>query len=477
MEVSHCASLQNLDYTLNDDLLLTLTWEAPEDPTGLVEYQVYLDGEQLASTNELTYAFTITEGEHDIAVNAVFESCEKDEHIAVCVVGAVENLHYLGDGASAIIAWEPMDGVSGYEVYLDGELAATVEEPAFTAFLVSGLTVATVKPVVDGCYAVGASIEMCYCNPVTDLAFVGLSEDGMISFAWNPVADAESYRVYCNDVRYDTEDTSIAFEAVVGENTITVVAVSVYGCASEYISLTQNVCAAVDGFDYSFDGNVVTVTWNGDADFYEVRLDGLDAEIVGTHTYTAILEGEHNIKVVPVYEDCIALMAQFDFKVNNTAPEIRFTDVREGMMATAWNAVEGAIAYNLYRDGEMIAENLTGTSYNDTEMAINAQHCYAVQSVFEKGVSDKSAEVCANYFAGIGENDSKVSIFPNPTFDQVTIECIGMTLIEVYSVEGKLVQRVQAEGDTYQLVGLESGVYTLRIRKGDETFVRRVVKM
>lgn len=477
VEVSHCASLQNLDYTLNDDLMLTLTWEAPEDPTGLVEYQVYLDGEQLASTNELTYAFTITEGEHDIAVNAVFESCEKDEHIAVCVVGAVENLHYLGDGASAIIAWEPMDGVSGYEVYLDGELAAMVEEPAFTAFLESGLTVATVKPVVDGCYAVGASIEMCYCNPVTDLAFVGLTEDGMISFAWNPVADAESYRVYCNDVRYDTEDTSIAFEAVVGENTITVVAVSVYGCASEYISLTQNVCAAVDGFDYSFDGNVVTVTWNGDADFYEVRLDGLDAEIVGTHSYTAILEGEHSIKVVPVYEDCIALMAQFDFKVNNTVPEIRITDVREGMMATVWNAVDGAIAYNLFRDGEMIAENLTGTSYNDTEMAINAQHCYAVQSVFEKGVSDKSEEACSNYYAGVGENGSKVNIFPNPTSDQVTIECIGMTLIEVYSVEGKLVQRVQVEGDTYQLVGLESGVYTLRIRKGDETFVRRVVKM
>ena len=477
VEVSHCASLQNLDYTLNDDLLLTLTWEAPEDPTGLVEYQVYLDGEQLASTNELTYAFTITEGEHDIAVNAVFESCEKDEHIVVCVVGAVENLHYLGDGASAIIAWEPMDGVSGYEVYLDGELAATVEEPAFTAFLVSGLTVATVKPVVDGCYAVGASIEMCYCNPVTDLAFVGLSEDGMISFAWNPVADAESYRVYCNDVRYDTEDTSIAFEAVVGENTITVVAVSVYGCASEYISLTQNVCVAVDGFDYSFDGNVVTVTWNGDADFYEVRLDGLDAEIVGTHTYTATLEGEHNIQVVPVYEDCIAMMAQFDFKVNNTAPEIRITDVREGVMATAWNAVDGAIAYNLFRDGELIAENLTGLSYNDTEMAINAQHCYAVQSVFEKGVSDKSEEACSNYYAGVGENGSKVNIFPNPTSDKVTIECIGMTLIEVYSLEGKLVQRIQVEGDTYQLIGLESGVYTLRIRKGDETFVRRVVKM
>ena len=477
VEVAQCGAVRNLDFGLNDDLLLTLTWEAPENPTGLVEYQVYMDGEQQTSTNELTYAFTITEGEHDIAVNAVFESCEKDEHIAVCIIGAVENLHYLGDGSSAIIAWEPMDGVSGYEVYLDGELAATVEEPVFTAFLESGLTVATVKPVVDGCYAVRASIEMCYCNPVTDLAFVGLSEDGLISFAWNPVADAESYRVYCNDVQYDTEDTSIAFEAVVGENKITVVAMSVYGCASEYISLTQNVCAAVDGFDYTFNGDEITMTWNGDADSFVISIDGGESTTVETNAYTTILVGGHNIQVAPLYEDCVALAASFDFVVTNTAPEIRITDVREGMMATAWTVVEGAMAYILYRDGELIAENLTGTSYNDTEMAINAQHCYAVQSVFEKGVSDKSGEVCANYFAGVGENDSKVSIFPNPTSDQVTIECVGMTLIEVYSLEGKLVQRIQPEGDTYQLVGFESGVYTLRIRKGDETFVRRVVKM
>jgi hypothetical protein len=283
--------------------------------------------------------------------------------------------------------------------------------------------------------------------------------------------------VYCNDVRYDTEDTSIAFEAVVGENKITVVAMSVYGCASEYISLTQNVCAAVDGFDYTYNGSEVTVTWNGDADSYEVRLDGLDAEIVGTHTYTTTLEGEHNIQVVPDYEDCIALMAQFDFKVNNTAPEIRFTDVREGLMATAWNAVEGALNYNLYRDGDLIASHLTVTAFNDTEMAINAQHCYAVQSVFEKGLSDLGEAICANYYTGINENDGKVNIFPNPTTDKVTIQCEGMTMIEVYSAEGKLMQRVKVEGGAYELNGLESGVYTLRIMKGGHAFIRRVVKM
>ena len=88
-----------------------------------------------------------------------------------------------------------------------------------------------------------------------------------------------------------------------------------------------------------------------------------------------------------------------------------------------------------------------------------------------------SEEACANYFDGIGENDAKASVFPNPTTDKVTVQCEGMTMIEVYSAEGKLVQRFEVEGDTYQLDGLESGTYTLRIMKGDHAFIRRVVKM
>ena len=110
-------------------------------------------------------------------------------------------------------------------------------------------------------------------------------------------------------------------------------------------------------------------------------------------------------------------------------------------------------------------------------MALNAQHCYSVASVFEKGVSDKSEEVCANYFAGVDENDSKVNIFPNPTLDKVTIECVGMTMIEVYSAEGKLVERIKVESDAYQLEGLENGIYTIRIHMGEGMLVRKVVKM
>ncbi len=483
VDVALCGAVRNLQYAINsdkaeNDINVVLTWEAPEDPTGLLRYEVYMDDALVGNTTELTYSLTVAEGVHDIYVKAVFASCDKDEHITVCIIGAVQNLHYVGAGGNAvIIAWEPMANVNEYDVYLNGVMAATVVEPSYTAFLEPGMTEVIVRPAVGDCYAQSASIEICYIEPVTGLSFAGLDENGMLSFTWNPVADAEYYRTYCNGVRVDTEETSVAFEAVVGENTITVAAMSVHGCISESVGLTQDVCAAVDGFDYAFVGNEVTVTWNDVADAYLVSVDGSGVITVETNSYTATLDGEHQVEVTPVYEECVALSATYSFIVTNIAPVIRITEVTQGRISMAWNAVDGAIAYNLFRDGDQIAEGLNGTTFDDTEMAVDMEHCYAVQSVFEKGISDLSEEACANYYLGVGENDSKVALFPNPTTDKVTIQCEGMTWIEVYSSDGKLVQCIKVDGDAYQLNGLESGTYTLRIRSGEKVLIRRVVKL
>ena len=469
-----------MDYTIDDNLLVTLTWEAPEDPTGLLEYQVFMDEELLATTNELTYAFVVTEGNHDMAVKAVFEGCEKDVHVAVCVVGAVQNLTYQMESHNVILNWDAIEGVDQYEVYVNGTLAATVETTAYAFDVEAGLTTIMVKAVADGCYVLGTSIEVCFVDPVTDLSFVAMDESGL-HFVWSDVTDAEYYEVTYNEntiqITPEGGATNFSFDPIVGENTLCVMVHSIYGCDSESACMSKEVCAAVDGFDYAFVGNEVTVTWNGDADSYQVSLDGSDVEIVEADVYSATLEGNHTIQVTPVYEDCLAFAAEFAFEVKNMAPEVRITNVREGLIAMAWDAVDGANAYNLYRDNELIADNLTVTTYNDTEMAIDAQHCYAVQSVFEKGVSDMGEAACANYFHGLGENDGKLSIYPNPTSDKVNIECQGMSLIEVYNVEGKLVQRIQVEGDAYQLDGLDNGIYTLRIHKGEAVLVRRVVKM
>lgn len=480
VEVSLCGAIQNLNYTLNEDLLLTLTWEAPASPEGLVEYQVYMDDELLTATLDLTYAFTVTEGRHDINVKTVFEECERNTHLLVCIIGAVQNLAYHTENHSVIVTWDAHEEADEYEVYLNGELIATVGETFYTPDLEAGLATVTVKAVAGGCYALGASVEVCFAAPVDNLAFVEMDNEGRLHFAWHPAPDAEYYEVSCNGNVTQTSENNISFEAVAGENNICVTAHSIYGCDSDPFCSDPFICPAVDGFDYAFNGNEATVTWEGDGIAQNNLIVDGEAFMVHDNSFTAQFEnGLHSIIVTPVYDvECWAsIPARFEFEVNNTAPEIRFTDVHEGLMATAWTAVDGAIAYNLYRDDELIAENLTETSYNDTEMIINARHCYAVASVFEKGVSDRSEAACADYFTGLGENDGQFSIFPNPTADKVTIQCAGMTLIEVYSVEGKLLHRIKVDDDTYQLDGLKSGVYTLRIHKGGEVVTGSIVKI
>lgn len=480
VDVSMCDAVQNLDYTLDDDLLLTLTWEAPEDPTGLVEYQVYMDEALLTTTNELTYAFTVTEGQHDVYVKAVYESCEKDKHVNVCIVGAVENLTYQVqlESNNVILSWDAIEGVSQYEVYFNGELADTVESTEYAFDADYGLTTVMVKAVSEGCHVMGATIEVCLCEAVEEVHYQAMVDNTTVRFAWNAVSDADYYMVDFKEETVQTTDCYIDLEVEPGDNTVCVTVHSVYGCNSDMVCYTLPVCAPVTNLDYAFEGNEVTITWEGPEVGNDLVVDGEHDNCFGTSYMRWFGNGVHTIAVYPDQGGlCLTLPAELTFEVTNVAPEIRFNDVREGHMVTEWDVVDGAIAYKLYRDGELLAENLTATTYDDSEMAINMQHCYAVQTVFEKGISDLGEAVCANYFTGLDENDGKVSLFPNPTSDKVTIQCEGMTMLEVYSAEGKLVQRIKVDGDAYELDGLESGVYTLRIMKGETAFIRRVVKM
>ena len=389
---------------------------------------------------------------------------------------------------NVILNWDAIEGVDEYEVYVNGTLAATVETTAYAFDVEAGLTTIMVKAVTENCYVLGASVEICFAEAVTGLEFVSNGVNNRFYWQWNNPADVERFNVVYNGnvlelLPSPTGSTSLLMtDMLIGENTICVTAQSVYGCDAETVCLSQNICASVDSLDYHFNGDLVTVTWFGDADAYEVVVDGAEPVIVETNTFMDTLMGSLTVQVMPVHEDCMSLIAScFIESVYNIAPEIRITDVHDGYISMAWTEVDypwaSAIAYNLYRDGELIAEHLNESTYNDTEMALNAQHCYAVQSVFEKGVSDVGEAACANYFNGLGENDGKLSIYPNPTSDKVNIECQGMSLIDVYNVEGKLVQRIQVEGDAYHLDGLDNGIYTLRIHKDEAVLVRRVVKM
>ena len=76
----------------------------------------------------------------------------------------------------------------------------------------------------------------------------------------------------------------------------------------------------------------------------------------------------------------------------------------------------------------------------------------------------------ASIYEGVGENNSTLSIYPNPAVNEtfVTIMNAGMTTISVYDIQGRLVSNMSVEAEVGEQVRLDtemlnSGVYFVRV--------------
>ncbi len=479
VEVSACSGVNNLSIHAFENYL-AYTWDEPTDPTDLIEYQIYLNDELLAATNETAYTLDELEaGDYHFCVRAIYPECEKDVCDDFCISETVNWTHEL-DGRMLSMAWEPAVDAAAYEIVLDNETVAEVTETSYTLELSAGTNLVAVYP-VDGCISFDANVEICVCDPATELT-VDLNAANQIVATWTAPSEengVEGYYVYVNGELFNTvTETTAILELPVGESNVCVVAFSA-NCQSAEICASVFTCEGVTEYEIGYVGNEFSMNWTPvDVENYTISIDGESVTVESpTHEYSCNLsEGEHHVSILANREDCLTAAAVFVVSVFTENPVLEVTDIHEGYIKLGWNVVDNAIGYVLSRDGEIIAMNVVDTEYTDTEMAINAEHCYQVSAIYLDGVSTGSNQACARYFNDLLESSDMVNVFPNPTTDKLNIECEGMTGIEVYSVEGKCILNIEVEGDSYQLDGLNSGVYMLRVFKGNESIARKVVK-
>ena len=123
-------------------------------------------------------------------------------------------------------------------------------------------------------------------------------------------------------------------------------------------------------------------------------------------------------------------------------------DIPTGLTATpsytqiglSWNAVPNAIAYKVYRNGNVVATTQTN-SYTDANVTGGTTYAYAVKSVCAGGESDLSSTVNSSPVTGVNSYDgTEVRIFPNPAHNVLTVES-GSRIreIAVYDVTGRTV--------------------------------------
>ena len=96
---------------------------------------------------------------------------------------------------------------------------------------------------------------------------------------------------------------------------------------------------------------------------------------------------------------------------------------------------------------------------------------------FGSGFLDAYAAVQAVDYDGVTEKEQEVAVYPNPASSDFTVVCEGMGLIQVFSMDGKLVRSLETRNGTEQIRGLDEGFYVLRIKKGNIFIYRKIIKI
>lgn len=195
-------------------------------------------------------------------------------------------------------------------------------------------------------------------------------------------------------------------------------------------------------------GKKIVLTW-----------DALDVE--NFEGYSVYIQGESNPVVKNLYETCykysttsydimnfyVRASNQFgegvpsDSVPGNIVPQVKNTSgtvlTDESKITVTWSpvaVVEGAIVYNLYRsettagEGTLIAENLTGTTYSDSDETLQQGKVYyysieprnTAANPLEEGIGQRSA--FKNTYGAMGiMNEPEFSVSTDGTNGKVTV--------------------------------------------------------
>ena len=159
---------------------------------------------------------------------------------------------------------------------------------------------------------------------------------------------------------------------------------------------------------------------------------------------------------------------------------LRYTNTGNSIVLD-WDAAMRAETYNVYRNGELIAEGIAETTFTDETVDNEQDYCYRVTGATAYIESNPTNEVCVDWsFSTTENNDNQCfSIFPNPTTGLVGIEGEAISHVIVTNLLGQVVMRQTVGHDqaTLDLTSLPDGTYFIKALTDAGIATKKVVKM
>lgn len=161
--------------------------------------------------------------------------------------------------------------------------------------------------------------------------------------------------------------------------------------------------------------------------------------------------------------------------------QLTLDDVKIGSSKTSYRGGD-FVAFKVYRNNEVIAENITSPSYqDDLSNAAAGEYTYKVTAIWNNPTaqeSDPSNEVKVNHTISITDyNLSKMKLYPNPNngafvIDLGNVEDAEWSLIDV---NGKVIETNKAEKAQIKVNNVPAGLYYIEVKAEGTTKTFKVV--
>ena len=446
--------VENLTATPKSSSKITLTWDAVSNVSS---YNVYRDGQKVATVTETTfedsklnhetqYCYTVTtitnSGESGFSDEACATTLEPTE------AQTPTNLIATAESSSTIVlTWDKADEATSYNVYQDETLI--VSEITNTMYIVNGLNAET-----NYCFSVSAVNKLGESAKSESACATTLEDSGDDPIDPTPEPDPEP------------EVPTLAAPVVTAEAT-----------SDTTILLTWE--AVENAVRYNIYSGDETVKLAVSATSYTV--DGLNADTQYCFNVVAINRDSQSEKS----EDACAttMKAEEPEAPALEAPVVTAEATSDTTILLTWNAVEGAMRYNIYSGDETVKLAVNETSYTVTGLKADTQYCFNVVAINRESQSEKSEDACATTLKteGIEEQTSSFNIYPNPVNDKLYIE--AKTEIEevvIYDVYGRVQNlsnsATQQLSNSIDVSNLNSGVYFVKVVTENGEAVQRFIK-
>jgi hypothetical protein len=227
-------------------------------------------------------------------------------------------------------------------------------------------------------------------------------------------------------------------------------------------------------------------------------------------TFSASSQGSHDLFIVKLL-DCLPLESDFNETACNsyTWPLNGNTYTSSGSYTATIPAVSGcdsvvtlnlsitSVLNSVFQNGAVLTANQTGASYqwldcengNAPIVGATAQTyiatengSYAVQITLNGCTVTSTCQTVSGLNIDNATPAQKIEIFPNPTFDFVTVQVSKdnpIDAIVIKTADGKIVQNVSvtSDNDVQVVLPSETGIYILEVFQGGEPRCYKVIKL